>query len=237
MQEKVLVINRHSLIDSETHRKIPQNYDSFCKIFHNDKWKGTISPYDQASLIENGFFVDRDIAEDNEELLQIIPYVVITCDNKYLLYRRTKSGGESRLHEKLSIGIGGHINTEDLIKTFSKPSSNRTRMTDILMNGVFRELREELEWESVSSPWLTLNGPIIYDGTTKVGRVHLGLAMHVSVPNQEEISLKEEGLSNLEWKTIFQLDRVKDKLEEWSSLYLQERKRLEERLSKTPEVC
>jgi len=238
MSEKVFVINRSNILSQGTYKLPRQSYDDLCRIFHNDKWSGIVPFYSQEDLIKTAFFVDREEAENNEELLQIIPYAIVTSDNQFLLYRRTKSGGESRLHEKLSIGIGGHVNTTDLIKSFSEPLSTKTRITDVLMHGMTRELTEELNLKSISRPWLCLNGPLVYDGTTKVGRVHLGLIMQVSLKNREEVSLQEEELSSLEWKTIGELEKVADELEEWSLLYLQYRKVLENKLKEyTPLTC
>ena len=57
--------------------------------------------------------MERDYAERRPELKQVIPYGIVTCEERVLLVRRTKGGGEARLHDKLSIGIGGHINPVD----------------------------------------------------------------------------------------------------------------------------
>lgn len=59
-------------------------------------------------------FMPRAEVEDDLSLLQIIPYsYVYGWKPEVLVYRRTKKGSESRLHGKLSIGVGGHINPED----------------------------------------------------------------------------------------------------------------------------
>src|SRR4030042_1667445 len=64
---------------------------------------------------EASFFAIREAAEKDPILKQIIPYGVIrSMEGKVLTYRRTKSSGEGRLHNKASIGIGGHINLDDM---------------------------------------------------------------------------------------------------------------------------
>jgi hypothetical protein len=61
---------------------------------------------------EHGFFVERARAETSPQWKQVIPYSLVECDGRILVVRRLRKGGESRLHEKHSIGIGGHINPE-----------------------------------------------------------------------------------------------------------------------------
>ena len=83
---------------------------------------------------ERGFFVEREYAERSPGLKQVIPYSIVrtteknaesgpapaqarveegVCGERILLLRRLDKGGESRLHDKLSIGVGGHINPQD----------------------------------------------------------------------------------------------------------------------------
>ena len=68
----------------------------------------------EAIVRRHGFFVERDHAERNPALKQIIPYTVVQVEDRVLLLRRLRTGGERRLHDKLSIGVGGHINPVDL---------------------------------------------------------------------------------------------------------------------------
>src|SRR4029079_3380241 len=56
------------------------------------------------------FFIDRPTAEKSPQYKQIIPYVVIRHEDSFFLLERTSNQTESRLHHKLSLGIGGHIN-------------------------------------------------------------------------------------------------------------------------------
>src|SRR5215212_8650954 len=56
------------------------------------------------------FFIVRSIAEQSPQYRQVIPYVVIRCNDDWFVLRRTKKGTDARLHEKVALGIGGHIN-------------------------------------------------------------------------------------------------------------------------------
>lgn len=120
-----------------------------------------------------GHYVDREAAETDESVKQVIPYCVLTRsflgEAMFFNYSRTKKGGEKRLHEKRSLGVGGHINPGD-----------GTGDEDFYDVALRRELREEVG--------LTVSGPqapraVIYDPSDEVGRVHLGLVHLVTVPD------------------------------------------------------
>jgi predicted NUDIX family phosphoesterase len=90
----------------------------------------------EASIAREGFFVERSVAERTPAWKQVIPYTLVQCGERILLARRTKQGGEARLHDKHSIGIGGHINPVDL-----EPDAVRNP----LPAGARREIDEELD--------------------------------------------------------------------------------------------
>ena len=63
-------------------------------------------------------YLPRDAMEEDPSYKQLIPYCIfryIDADNQphIFQYVRGKNQGESRLHSKRSIGIGGHISTLD----------------------------------------------------------------------------------------------------------------------------
>ena len=41
---------------------------------------------------------------------QVIPYLVLRDGERWFLMRRTRAGGDARLHDRWSIGVGGHLN-------------------------------------------------------------------------------------------------------------------------------
>jgi predicted NUDIX family phosphoesterase len=125
----------------------------------------------------HGFFVERARAEVTPEWKQIIPYNVVVCGEDVLLLRRTKQGGEARLHHKLTIGVGGHLNPEDLDGECGRNPIPR---------GTARELAEELEIEGRYE--LQPLG-LINDDANPVGAVHVGLAQLVRVEGR--VSIRE----------------------------------------------
>ena len=58
-------------------------------------------------------FMPRAEAEERPDYKQIIPYVILLQGDKVFVTRRLNKGGEARLHGRISIGIGGHINPVD----------------------------------------------------------------------------------------------------------------------------
>lgn len=114
-----------------------------------------------ARLSSQGFFVERERAERTPAWKQPIPYCVVTSGERVLLTKRRAKGGEARLHDKLSIGIGGHINPVD-----------REDSSDLVRAAATRELAEELEVRGAYD--LRLVG-YLNDDSNPVGAVHVGL--------------------------------------------------------------
>ena len=98
----------------------------------------------------HGRYGPRERMERDPSQKQIIPYVVLRDADAYFLMRRTRAGGDARLHDRWSIGVGGHLNPGD----------------DGLLGGLRREWREELiaDFEPDFEPFALLN-----DDTTDVG--------------------------------------------------------------------
>ncbi len=70
--------------------------------------------------LEEHLFMPRRRAESDERYKQIIPYVVLqTCPGpdqryQYMIFQRTR-GGDPRLGRLYSIGLGGHVNSSDVL--------------------------------------------------------------------------------------------------------------------------
>jgi len=126
---------------------------------------------------EAGFFVEREYAERTPSLKQIIPYALVCSGQEVLLVRRLRQGGEARLHDKLSIGIGGHINPVDAghseLGLFEAASQ--------------RELLEELH---IDGPTRSETWGILNDDSNPVGAVHVGLVQVVHV--RGSVRIREE---------------------------------------------
>jgi predicted NUDIX family phosphoesterase len=156
-------------------------------------------------LGELAIFLDRSAAEEDPTHKQIIPYILIVHEGRFLLYKRTKKQGESRLHEKFSLGFGGHINEID---------GNRETDTNLILAAMIRELNEELFLPSVRQ--LRVAG-FINDDTNAVGKVHLGVAFIVETAN-ERFAVNEPEMIEAKWCDTQAIDDIFPKLESWSQL-------------------
>src|SRR5215831_12478 len=90
----------------------------------------------------NIVYLNRSEAEHDKRYKQLIPYVLLICNDKILRYRRGKGGQETRLHGLYSVGIGGHISDQD-DGLFSKDIGYQ--------EGMRRELMEEVAVKEVDA--------------------------------------------------------------------------------------
>lgn len=150
-------------------------------------------------------YMDRDQAEQDPEFKQIIAYAIFRHEGRILTYSRTSKGGESRLHEKMSLGIGGHIN----------PIDGLADNIETYLAGVEREIREEITFSGTAKQNLYA---IINDDTNEVGRVHLGI-VHLFDLDTDIVAPLEKKLDNLVFRSLGELsDLWYEKLETWSAI-------------------
>lgn len=156
---------------------------------------------------KNHLFMNRAAAEEDPSHKQLIPYCIFQCGDRILHYTRGKSGGENRLHAKISIGVGGHINPIDM-------DSGR-RGAAAYFAAVQREIDEELD--IACDYHMTIIG-LLNDESNSVGQVHLGI-VHLVELESEEVFSREEALTDLSWASVSELNGIlHEKLETWSAL-------------------
>jgi predicted NUDIX family phosphoesterase len=156
-------------------------------------------------LGESSVFLDRQAAEEDPSHKQVIPYIVVTHKGRFLLYRRTNKQGESRLHDKLSLGFGGHINDID---------GRLDTGTNVILAAMVRELNEEVFIPALRQ--LRVVG-YINDDSSAVGRVHLGVAFIVETSN-ERFEVNEPDLIKAKWCDASEIEELYPNLETWSQL-------------------
>ena len=128
----------------------------------------------------SGFFLERPYAERTPSFKQVIPYTIVVKDGQVLLLRRLAAGGEKRLHDKLSIGVGGHVNPVDVQDTEDARAA-------VLAAATERELREELCLDGT----FTLHSVgLLNDDSTPVGAVHVGLVQILTT--EAPVSIREQ---------------------------------------------
>lgn len=155
--------------------------------------------------LENLAYIDRDVAENDPDFLQVIPYTVIWRGREVFRYSRTKKSGEARLHEKHSIGVGGHINPADGIGE------------EACWAACYRELSEEvsLKVPSVAALPIRVVG-LIYDTSTDVGKVHFGIVHFLTVPFDVGMDFHDPALAGGHFEHAVHLKQSTDDFESWS---------------------
>ena len=164
-----------------------------------------------ALLVNEGQFLTRDDVEENPSWRQIIPYAVIQCDGQVLLVERLKAGSESRLHNKMSIGMGGHINPQDYTEDNKKTAPQKTTSEqDVLEAALVRELREEL----VIGGFVFEAKALIHRSENAVEQVHTGLLYLVTVP--EPVAVRETHKLEGHFVPLSEVGAHFERLEGWS---------------------
>jgi predicted NUDIX family phosphoesterase len=126
---------------------------------------------------------------------------VIRNGNGVFGVTRTAKQTEERLHHKVSIGIGGHINPGHSV-----------------LEGLRKELGEEVRIGGAYE--LRLAG-VINDESTEVGRVHLGACFVLETKTRDVAVLETEKMHG-EWMTRAQLAAAREAMETWSQIVYDE---------------
>lgn len=153
----------------------------------------------------NHFFMDRAAAEEDPGHKQLIPYCIFRCGDRILHYTRGKSGGESRLHAKISVGVGGHVNPIDTSNGRTGPAAYHAAVT--------REIEEELELPGAHEHRIIA---LLNDESNSVGQVHLGI-VHLIELASDAVSSREDALTDLGFTELADLEgELFERLETWS---------------------
>ena len=156
-----------------------------------------------ADLIRRlGTFRPRSEMEDDPSWKQVIPYPVLRDGSRWFLMRRTRAGGDARLHDRYSIGVGGHVNPAD-----GSLDGDLTRALE-------REWTEELVVDFL--PEFRFVG-LLNDDTTSVGQVHLGL-VYAGDAGGRPVAIRETDKLSGGFVDTAEVAAVADLLETWSRL-------------------
>jgi predicted NUDIX family phosphoesterase len=159
---------------------------------------------------------ERAEAEHDDSDKQVIPYLLVRCGEKWLLTRRTKKQTEARLHDKFSLGVGGHVNPEDAAG--GEPEDVAYDADDYIGGCAERELDEELNIETERHRCdITLIG-YVNDDSTEVSRHHIGLVFEVTVPEEDAVSVRETENMTGAFATREQIEATIPLMENWSAL-------------------
>jgi predicted NUDIX family phosphoesterase len=184
----------------------------------------------------NAHFVilQRAGLEKNPTYKQLLPYTLVRRKNRngdwtYMVYQRAKGVGESRLLGNLSLGLGGHVDIEDVVARKGVINYKETVRKSFL-----RELQEELiifkqaELECSAIRALTeavdnaeLKG-YLFDHSDEVGTVHFGVVNTVSLHSNIYCEMAEPELEQIGWLTVDEVRELANnsefQFESWSKL-------------------
>jgi len=152
----------------------------------------------EAIVTREGRYIPRSVAEVDRALKQVIPYLVLRDGARYFLMCRTRAGVDARLHDRYSIGVGGHLNPGDAG----------------LLAGLRREWDEELLADFI--PEFRLMG-LLNDDTTEVGSVHLG-AVYLADAAGRAVGIRELDKLSGAFANRDEVAAVVDRMETWSAL-------------------
>jgi predicted NUDIX family phosphoesterase len=147
-----------------------------------------------------GQYVPRPEAETDRSLKQIIPYLILRDGDRFFLMKRTRAGGDARLHDHYTIGVGGHLNPGD----------------GGILGGLAREWREELDADFL--PEFNFVG-LLNDDTVDVGLHHLGI-VYLADAAGRSVGVRETHKLSGSFEDLSAVRGVYDRMETWSQLAL-----------------
>lgn len=203
--ERIIVVPRKAIFEEDDSRSfqgfLSQKEVLFDAIYYHF--------YKDASVIRRGD------AEHDTNLKQIIPYALLfdADQNKFFTYERLKGGNEARLHNKLSLGVGGHMNRV-IVDGIEETDFDQT-----IKANAQREFNEELVFSEDFVPSLRPIG-LINDDKEDVSKVHIGVLYKLVIPSGLEINVRETDMLKGSWKSLEELRDPEnfDRLESWSQI-------------------
>lgn len=200
MDEKILAVERSFLFENEE-----LTFQGL--LTDKDKVKYLTKKFDKCIEVRRGD------AEENKEWKQPIPYAIIRRGEEVFLYKRLKKGGEERLHDRLSIGVGGHMNRINDIRNWK---SN-------FMINLHRELGEELDIKVSQRRAIepTVIGLINADNDPNgAGLYHIGILAVLDLPEGSEVEVRETEQLEGYWVRSKDLRKspLFEGLEDWSKI-------------------
>lgn len=176
----------------------------FHEIGHFQGYTTNIAPYLE-TLFDPQYmsYRRRDEVEEDPGFKQLIPYCIFRSQGKVFYYTRGSKSGESRLHAKRSIGIGGHISADD--------EESGSHVYDVAMK---REIEEEVYLDSAFTQNCVA---LINDDQTPVGQVHLGI-VHIFDLEAAKVSPREKSIMNTGFEKPSILAQSHNEFETWSQI-------------------
>ena len=153
----------------------------------------------------------RFALESDEDFRQLLPISIFTYNGKVWAYERTSKGGESRLHNKIAVAVGGHWDLDDLVI-----ENSIIDLEASLAKATARELQEEVKlWSKIVKSY-ELDKKICADDT-EVDRVHMAV-VYVHELDGEGIESAEDQLKSVGFVSPNKLLTGEYNLEAWARI-------------------
>jgi predicted NUDIX family phosphoesterase len=169
--------------------------------------------FDDLLSADHTSYRPRGEMEQDPSFKQLIPYVIFRHTDAaglQSIFQYTRGGGqgERRLHAKRSVGIGGHISSDD-----ESASSDLHPYEE----GMRRELDEEVIIETRYQQQCV---GLINDDETEVGRVHLGV-VHLFDVQTPAVRPRESEILDAGFRPVTELLADLEGFESWSRICLE----------------
>lgn len=167
--------------------------------------------------LRGSFFVEREIAETDEQLKQIVACVCVTYNRCVLGFQRRTDHTDARLASKHALLFGGHVEPDDLV--LHAVNGERDYLGTV-RKAAMRELREELfPHAHILSSRLRLLG-VVNTAQDAVSRVHIGVVFGFSIDDKLAQSVYETNdrdaeIANVSWVST----RPKFEMEAWGEIF------------------
>ena len=160
----------------------------------------------------------RGDMEKDKNFKQVIPSMIIKRGDEYFTYTRLEGGGESRLHGKSSITIGGHANdVEDYWNFEHLMAVNAKRELEEEVY-VLDENGKEIDNHLRLTKNMSIKG-LIYNSLTDVDAVHIGLLTMIEIPEDWNVEVKETDVLEGKFRTVEEIKELE--LENWTKSALE----------------
>lgn len=193
MGKEVLIVKREILFEDKY-------FEGFLDAEEHDYISKVLENYE--------YHIRGDELENNEKLQQIIPYVWIVNSFKKQVFAYKRASGkqnysEERLMNKISCGVGGHIDRED--------SDNP------IENAMMRELMEEIIMNKYPKPIII---GYLNDDSDSVGKVHFGVV--AIAETLEDVKKRDNEMAEGRFYSVFELEEIfsdsRYEVESWTRL-------------------
>lgn len=183
----------------------------FHRLGHFQGFCGETDRYlDELLRPEHTSYRPRDEVEKDPGYKQLIPYMIFRhvdgdgCQTVFQ-YTRGSGMGEGRLHNKHSVGIGGHISSIDAVDGHAAGSYEE---------GMRRERDEEV---IIDSPYTSKCVGMINDDENEVGKVHLGM-VHLFDVEQPAVRPRETEIIESGFRPVEEILADLSGFETWSQI-------------------